>query len=145
VNDLHPAVSGRSRFLGCRFKGRQQTRLDEPAEYILRFTTVGEGGAELRMPERLQQQRDSGGVRSLRHGGEVESAQYFLAPERGHCDQQLKIGANGIRETWFGHHLSTLFQGHFVEVHRAATIPDGMVGNGDVFDQHVQYAILPLR
>ncbi len=46
MNDLHLAVSGRSRALGCRFEGRQQTRLDEPAEYLLRFTTVGEGGEE---------------------------------------------------------------------------------------------------
>ena len=72
------------------------------------------------MPERLQQHRDSGGVRSLRHGCELESAQCFPTPERGHPDQQLKIGPNRIRETWLGHHPLTLFLGHLVKAHRAA-------------------------
>ena len=95
------------------------------------------------MAERLQQLRDPRSV-ALRHGCQLESFHCFRAPERGHCDQQLKIGSNGLRETGFGHYLLTLFLGQLVEVHRAAPIPDGVVGNDDVFDQHVQDAILPL-
>ena len=54
-------------------------------------------------------------VRGLRRGRELESAQRLLAPERGHRDQELKIGPDGIRETRVGHHLLTLLLRHLVE------------------------------
>ena len=47
------------------------------------------------MPERLQQQADSRGVRGFGHRCELESIQDVLAPERGHGDHELKIGPGG--------------------------------------------------